>query len=74
MRARQGIIGLVVMQMRDRQRSAAEMQRERGDARKNPEPPRGPLFDVEIRHIMAAIAHSARRSQPLKNKPDVALS
>src|SRR3954464_10072882 len=45
------------MQMRDRQRGAAEMQRERGDARKDPEPSRGLLL-VEVRHQLSA-THSA---------------
>jgi Fe2+ transport system protein FeoA len=45
------------------------MQRERGDARKNPEPPRGPLF-VEIRHQSSAIhRHSAKRIAVCVKKP-----
>jgi hypothetical protein len=43
------VVGVVGLQMRDRQRHAAEMQREGGGACKNPEPPRWFLF-VEVRH------------------------
>ena len=40
----------VALQMRERQRAAAEMQRERGHRRQNPQPPRGLLFGVEVGH------------------------
>jgi hypothetical protein len=55
------------MQMRDRQRGATEMQRERGDDRKNPEPPRGLLF-VEIRHRSSAVHSAFSREKRVKNK------
>ena len=51
------IVGIVGAQMRDRQRSAADMQRERGDARENPQPSRRLLFD-DRGQTSCVIAHS----------------
>ena len=45
------VVGIVGLQMRDRERRAADMERERGNACENPEPPRRLLFGVEVRHL-----------------------
>ena len=48
------VVGLLGLQMRDRQRRAADVQRERADACENPEPPGRVLF-VEVSHHKSAV-------------------
>ena len=52
------IVGFFGLQMRDRQRRAADVKRQRDHRGKNPEPPRWLLF-VNIRHGLAGAAWDA---------------
>src|ERR1700739_2160809 len=49
-RSSDGIIGIVVLQMHERQRAAADMKPNRHHGRKYPQPPGSFLFGVEISH------------------------
>ncbi len=50
----QRIVGIVVLQMRDRQRYAADMKCERSQGRENPQPPGRFLLRVEVGHLALA--------------------